>query len=47
MATFKLLGLLALLGAFAAAGTACENTARGIGSDMEEAGEHLQNQDND
>jgi predicted small secreted protein len=47
MTTLKILGLLALLGVFGTAATGCENTARGIGADMEQAGEDIQNQDND
>ena len=47
MTTLKILGLLALLGVFGTAATGCENTASGIGADMEQAGQDLQNQDND
>jgi|HigsolmetaAR201D_1030396.scaffolds.fasta_scaffold147286_1 predicted small secreted protein len=47
MTILKILGLFALLGSFAVATTGCENTARGIGADMEQAGQDLQNLDND
>lgn len=47
MTIWKILGLFALLGGSAIAATGCENTARGLGADMEQAGEDLQNQDND
>lgn len=46
MTVTKLFGILALLGAFAAS-TGCENTVRGVGQDMEDTGEALQNQDGD
>jgi len=46
MTALKLLGLLVLLGGLAA-GTGCENTASGFGADLEQAGEDIQNQDND
>lgn len=46
MTPFKLLGLFALLGSLFAA-TGCENTTRGFGADMEQAGEDLQNLDDD
>lgn len=47
MTIWKILGLFALLGGSAIAATGCENTARGLGADMEQAGQDLQNQDND